>query len=338
MGKLSRRQAMLAGAAAVIAAQAKASPGGVDDGGFLPIGGIDQWVQVRGRDAAAPLMLFLHGGPGEAMSPFASRFEPYEQDFTVALWDQRGAGKTYGRSGRDATPGMDRQQFVQDGVEVAQALLRRHGKRKLVLVGHSWGAALGLYIAQRRPDLFHAFVGTGQPVSNALAVESQERWARGVMTAKGDQEGLSKLDAVADLPPTDDRRRFATRGLILGPDDQAFIAVERAYVGPQPFPKTGDIADWVGGFSFTSNVLVPKIMKAEVVDVAGYDVPLPYGVIQGRDDRICPTEVARDYVAKVRAPAKAFTEIDGGHFACLTHQAAFLEALRRYVPPLCAGG
>lgn len=327
------RRMVLGSVAAALAGPAIASPAAIDDAGFVRVGGIDQWVEVHGRHAGNPVMLFLHGGPGEAMSPFRELFAPYESDFTVALWDQRGSGKTYGRSGRDATPGMDLEQFIRDGVGMAEALRTRYGKSKIVLCGHSWGAALGLYVAQRRPDLFHLFVGTGQPVSNALAVPSDERHARAILTAKGDQPGLKKLDDVAGLPVTDNKRRFATRAFTFGDEDKTFLA--REAFAPDPDKATGDAGDWTHGYEFTSNIFVPKILGHETVDIVGYDVRVPFVVIQGRDDWICPTDVARDYLAKVKAPGKAFAEIRGGHFACYTDQPQFLAALHKHALRYC---
>ena len=332
MRSLSRRETLALAATPWLTA---AAPRSIDEQGFVPIGGIEQWISVKGADAASPLILFLHGGPGEAPSPFLDLFQPYEQDFTLALWDQRGAGKTFGRSGGRSTPGMDQERFVQDGIEVAEHLRRRFAKSRIVLVGHSWGAALGLRIAERRPDLFHAMVGTGQPVSQARAVLSQERFARETYQRNGDTEALKALDAVASLPPTDSKRRFATRKVLFGADDKRFLAREDAFMGPKPWPITGEVADWIGGYTFTSEVLVPKILGHEVIDEIGLDLPLPFVVIQGRDDLICPTDVAHDYLMQVKAPAKAYAEIPGGHFACYTAPEDFLAALRRHVRPLC---
>jgi pimeloyl-ACP methyl ester carboxylesterase len=315
-------------------ATARIKSGPVAEEGFVRVGGIDQWVGVRGDNLHAPLMLYLHGGPGEAMSPFRDLFVPYEQDFLVALWDQRGAGKTYARSGRDATPGMNPDQFLGDGIELAEVLRRRWKKRKIVLVGQSWGAALGIHMAKQRPDLFHAYVGTGQPVSVRLTELSQERYARGVLEAKGDTAGLAALNAAVKLPLSDPKRRSATRQLDFGPEDQKFLNRENAFTGPKPWPKVGEVADWIGGYLFTSDTLVPKLFAGpDVVDQVGYTLPVPVFVIQGKDDHISPTEVARDYIAKVHAPAKGFVEIDGGHFACLTNPDAFKAALHRYVSP-----
>ena len=90
----------------------------------------------------------------------------------------------------------------------------------------------------------------------------------------------------------------------------------------------------MGGYTFTSDVLVPKIIGREVIDIVGFEVPLPFiVVVQGRDDRIAPTDVARDYFEKVKAPAKAFVEIRGGHFAVYTNQQEFLTVLLQRVLP-----
>jgi pimeloyl-ACP methyl ester carboxylesterase len=70
------------------------------------------------------------------------------------------------------------------------------------------------------------------------------------------------------------------------------------------------------------------------VTTFGLDMPVPFFVIQGKDDRIAPLEVAERYVAEVRAPKKAIVAIEGGHWACFTNPTAFIEALRRHVLPL----
>ena len=54
--------------------------------------------------------------------------------------------------------------MTQDGVEVAEYLRAHLHKDKIVLIGHSWGSFLGIQIVKQRPDLFYAFVGTGQVV------------------------------------------------------------------------------------------------------------------------------------------------------------------------------
>jgi pimeloyl-ACP methyl ester carboxylesterase len=336
MNKVSRRQAIAAVAVAPLLITDALSAGSrtIDNGEFVEIGGLHQWISIHGKESRAPVLLFLHGGPGEAMSPFPDLFQPYQENFTVAIWDQRGSGRTYGRNGA-RTPGMNPEQFILDTIDVANYLRRRLTKRQVVLVGHSWGAALGLQVAKRRPDLFFAFVGCGQPVSLEKSMLSQERYARDVLSNSKDEQGLKALDEAVQLPLTDPVRRFATRKLLFGSEDQRFLAREDAFTGPQPFPAKGQVADWVAGYSFTSEVLVPKILGKDVADIVGFDIPLAFIVVQGIDDHITPTDVAREYVAKVNAPTKAFVEIRGGHFACYTDPQGLLGTLRQQVLPLC---
>jgi pimeloyl-ACP methyl ester carboxylesterase len=337
MDSFSRRQAICAlavGSLGIInALSVGAHP--VDTAEFVRIGGLNQWVVIQGRNHNSPVILFLHGGPGEAMSPFLDLFRPYESDFTVANWDQRGAGKTYGRIGT-ATAAMDLEQFILDTIDVANHLRQRLSRRKIVLVGHSWGASLGLQVAKRRPDLFYAFLGSGQPVSLKLSILSQERFARTVLSDKKDEVGLKNLDEVAQLPISDPKRRFATRMVLMGPEDQTFLAREESFTGPKPWPTKGDVADWIGGYTFTSDVLVPKILDKDPIDVVGLEIPVPFIVVQGSEDHITPTDVVREYLDKVTAPTKAFVEIRGGHFACYTNPEGFLGALKQHVLPLCS--
>ncbi len=147
-------------------AYAITAPQGVEEASFVPIGAIDQWIAIRGEDRANPVLLYLHGGPGRSSTPLAPALRSWEKHFTVVMWDQRGAGKTFGRNGTDEQP-MTVARMVDDGIEVTEYLRRHLDKKTIVLLGHSWGTELGVLMAKQRPDLFSAYVGTGQVVSIA---------------------------------------------------------------------------------------------------------------------------------------------------------------------------
>ena len=139
------------------------TPNGIDEANYVKIGGLEQWITIRGEDRKNPVLLFLHGGPGDATNPWGyAGFRNWLKYFTVVQWDQRGAGRTFGRNGAAAASTITIERMVQDGVELAELLSKRLQKDKIVLVGHSWGSILGVFMAKARPELFYAFVGTGQ--------------------------------------------------------------------------------------------------------------------------------------------------------------------------------
>lgn len=125
------------------------------------IGGVEQWVLVRGRDRDAPVLLFLHGGPGMPSMFLAHAFQSsLERDFVVVHWDRRGAAKSF--AARLPASGLSVGRTLEDTYELTRALRDRFGRRQIYLVGHSWGSYLGLLAVRSHPEHYAAFIGTGQ--------------------------------------------------------------------------------------------------------------------------------------------------------------------------------
>lgn len=336
---IPRRHAiyLIAGASVLFRTPASGANRTIDESGFVPIGGIPQWISIQGRDAANPAILYLHGGPAEAQSPFLKEFLAWETDFTVVNWDQRGSGKTFGRNGT-STPGMSTpqaalEQMCQDVRETAEYACQRLGKQKVILVGQSWGTVLGLAAAKRWPQLFSAFVGTGFFVSWGLSLRSQARSTRRQATAENDQVALKALNSTANLPDSDMNRIVAANKYRWAPSDLEYLKIQQAFVGPPPLPAHGDVADWIGGSAFSIPKLLPIVFSYDARK-EGFDIPVPFFVIQGRDDHVTPFEAAEAFLADVHAPAKKLVAIAGGHFACFTNPAGFVGALRQLVRPI----
>ncbi len=278
-----------------------------------------------------PAILYLHGGPGEAQSPFLKTFVPWEREFTVVNWDQRGAGKTYEKNGEN-TPDITLDRLTSDAVEVTRYALDRLGKRKMVLVGQSFGAMLGLLVARRAPELYHAFVGTGQFVNNTLTMKYRERWARDQAAAAHDEAGLKALDDVKTLSLNDWKRIGASRKWMMSPPDQRYLKLQTEFMGSPDHPKP-EAQAWVKGYGFESGKVGKESITYDAMKEA-MTLPVPYILIQGRADHVTPFEPARAYWEKVRSEGKQFAAIDGGHYACFTDSDQFLAAMRKYVLPL----
>jgi pimeloyl-ACP methyl ester carboxylesterase len=200
----------------------------IEEAAFVEIGGIEQWVTIRGDDDSSPVLLLLHGGPGDVQSPFVSTYAPYEKDFVLVQWDQRGAGRTFARSG---AADLTLERLIADGIELSEWLHERFPGRKLILFGHSWGSIIATGIAQQRPDLFGAYVGTGQASTWDDTVRFQFAFLEQRYRDDGNTSGLAALEAIGNPDPKNPGQYFGfSRPLrqYMNPSDTAWFAQMQA--------------------------------------------------------------------------------------------------------------
>ena len=109
------------------------TPNGVERLEKVRIGGIDQWVSVRGADRRNPVLLYIHGGPGYVSIPMSWWFtRGLEEYFTVVQWDQRAAGKAYLLTDpATITPTLTRERMIADAEEIAAWTRKEFGKEKI---------------------------------------------------------------------------------------------------------------------------------------------------------------------------------------------------------------
>jgi pimeloyl-ACP methyl ester carboxylesterase len=315
------------------------APNAINEQMFVTIGGIRQWVVIRGRNAANPVLLLLHGGPGVTTSPFASDFLGWEGDFTVVHWDQRGAGKTYGKSGPlDSGVTIDR--MAEDGLEVADFLRHHLHKDKVILVGWSWGSILGVKMAQQRPDLFYAYVGTGQ------IVNLRKNYAVGYVRLLDEARARHDARAAANLrsvgpPPWRSIRQlgvYSTQALAYetgAPSNFATLGAVFLASGC----TLGDFRDWFMALNASQTHFFGLTMSGPLMDVdlqsRGAILALPMFVFDGAQDYIAPPQLAQAYLGAIAAPQKKFVLIgDGGHVAIVSRSYEFLRLLDEGVRPL----
>lgn len=311
---------------------------GIDEASYVSIGGIEQWVTVRGQDRANPVLLFVHGGPGDVTNPWTfAIFAPWERYFTVVQWDQRGAGRTLRKTGPAVAPTMTLDRMTQDGVELAEYLRHHLGKEKIIVVGHSFGTIFALRMVRARPDLFYAYVGTGQVADEArnysVAYDALLKKAQ----VTGNRQALDELKAVGPPPyPSGEgyqvQRKWANR--FEGAD--AFLPGTIGQTLLAPGGSVEDVNDSADGQILSGERLVSHSRSLTAKDL-GLDFAVPMFFFEGTEDFTTPTALARQYLASLQAPRKEFVPIEGGHFAVFMNSDQFLKELVARVRPLAVG-
>ena len=314
-----------------------ATPNGVDDALFVEIGGRPQWVTMRGHDRDNPVVLVLHGGPGVPMG--ALDFLAWEREFTVVQWHQPGAGRTFLAAGRVLPANLTIETVVEDGIELTEWLRRQLGKDKVIVLGQSWGSILGVQMVRARPDLFSAYVGTGQIVAphegEAIAYANVLAKAR----QRGDSVAIAELEAIG-APPYDDIAETATQRKWAVQYELGHSLLVRGL--PDLVAPRKTLAELrYGGFFASSRHFFGTTMAGPLMQLdlrrAGLDYAVPMFVIQGTSDDFTPAELSRAWLESISAPQKAFVPIENaGHLMLPERSDEFLQFLRERVRPLAS--
>lgn len=318
------------------------APTGIQETYKTKIGGIDQWLSVRGQDRANPVILFVHGGPASPLMPTMWQFQrPIEEYFTVVNWDQRGAGKTFGETPQESiSETIHIPHYVNDAIEVAEHIRAKYGPRKIILMGHSWGTIVAMGAALKRPDLFHAYVGIGQNVNT----RENERisFEYGMAQAKAHQnvEAIKEMESIAPYPgnqPVTRERIIIARKW---PQYYGGLTAYRAespyfYNAPLLSPEY-EYKDRVAvneGNIFTLGRILPEFLAVDFTGVREF--PIPVVMFMGRHDYTTPSEPTAKWLEAVKAPYKQAVWFErSSHMIPWEEPGKMLLSLLKYVRPL----
>ncbi len=310
--------------------------------GYVRIGGIEQWISLNSSDCTFPVILFLHGGPANPISPFADAiYAGWEQQFTLVQWDQRVSGKTWLRNQPAAGERLTLAQMTQDGLALVQYLQQILGNRPLILMGSSWGSALGIKMVQQQPDWFAAYVGSSQLVSGPQNSLASYQAVLKLATAAQDQVALAQLSKLGPPP-------FAKPNGILR-------RLSRQYEAKMATPAPAHW--WQAAPAFELEKHAPAYEAAEeysFLQFMGFDpatgqttsgmyhdielqrdatvLKLPVYFIQGEADLVTVPAVTAAYVNAIQAPHKELIMVPkaghGPNAASITAEWQLLQRIR----------
>ncbi|MBX3070433.1 MAG: alpha/beta fold hydrolase [Thermomicrobiales bacterium] len=301
--------------------------GGIAELTSVNIGGVDQWLEIRGANEDLPVLLYLSGGPGQSdLALSRALLTDLTTDFIVVGWDQRGTGKSYAAFDPDMiTPEV----AIADTIDVTNYLRERFDEEKIYLMGESWGSLLGVMVVDERPDLFYAYIGSGQMVDPKATDQRIYADLLAEARRRGDDGLVEQLEGFGP-PPYDDLWAY---GVIM----QHYPLIEGDYDPPQAYLDRGEesgVGFWgIMGSEYTPidkvnvlrglidvfAVMYPQLQEIDFrVDIPTLDVPVY--LFDGEHELAGRRDLAHEWFDLLQAPDKAmFTFPDAGHAVAFEH-------------------
>jgi pimeloyl-ACP methyl ester carboxylesterase len=308
--------------------------------GYVRIGGIEQWISLNSTDCTLPVILFLHGGPANPISPFADAiYTGWEQQFTLVQWDQRASGKTWLRNQPVAGERLTLAQMTQDGLALVQYLQQILGNRPLILMGSSWGAALGIKMVHQQPDWFAAYVGSSQLVSGPQNSLASFQAVLKLATAAQDQAALAQLTKLGPPPyakPNGILRRLSRQyeAKMAEPAPAHWWQAAPAFELEQHAPAYEAAEEYsflqFMGFDPETGQTTKGMYHDIELQRDATELKLPVYFIQGEADLVTVPAVTAAYVNAIKAPHKELIRVaKAGHGPNAASIAAEWEVLQR---------
>ncbi|XZN98278.1 MAG: alpha/beta fold hydrolase [Microcoleus sp.] len=297
----------------------------------VKLGGSEEWISIRGKDSRNPVLLFLAGGPGGSQLVTARRaLAGLEDRFVVVNWEQPGAGKSFDAVDRSKlTP--DR--YITDTRELVLNLRQRFGKEKVYVLGESWGSALGIMVVQRYPDLFHAFIGTGQMVAFLENDRICYDFALRLAAERGDTKQVEKLKQQG-LPPYYGNDVFWKSA--------TYLTETLNYMNQNPAIANGfntlqdlagseyglyDKVNFIRGLLDTFGVVYQQLWDVDFRKQATR-LEVPVYFLIGRHDVNAPPKLTEEYFNLLTAPHKELIWFErSGHNPWVNESTKFVDAI-----------
>jgi proline iminopeptidase len=319
------------------------TPNGVEEMLEIPIGGTKQWITVRGRDRANPILLMIHGGPASPEMPTSWWFQGgWEDYFTVVQWDQRGSGKTYNANDPQAIqPTLSLKRITEDAAEVVQYLRSRYGKQKIFVLGHSWGSLVGLSLAREHPEYLYAYIGMGQVIHGTEGEQVGYEETLRIARDKGNAEAVRELEQIAPYPnrdgsvPLDKVNQERKWSVEFGELSWGRPNLDYYYdlTKLSPDYTEADMAAIDKGSELSLGPLLRDMAAFDVSEVTEWRCPIL--LFEGRHDFTTPSVVAAKWLERIHAPRKKLIWFENSaHMVMVEEPGRMLVHLVEDVRPL----
>jgi pimeloyl-ACP methyl ester carboxylesterase len=305
--------------------------GGISELVELEVHGTTQYIFIEGNSAEKPVLLFLHGGPGQSF-PFGvgyrGAYPEITEHFVTVYYDQRGSGKSYSK--KIPMESMNITQFIDDTDAIVEYVRNRFNTGKVVIAGLSWGSIVGVKYSSLYPEKVSAYIGLSQFVNHTENQRRALEWLQGIAENNHDRIMLQDLASIGEPLLTGEKEELLMKYLSKhGGENYSDERTEKADIFGMMKPALlspdytlGDIyKSLFSGATFSlreAKDLLAEInavnLKTEVRELA-----MPVYLFQGKQDKITNYGLTKEYFDHLVAPA-------GKEFVTLEHSAHYPNA------------
>ena len=301
---------------------------------YIEINDTKLCISIRKKKTNNPILLYLHGGPGDAALPLVLKYnEQLEEIFTVVILEQRGAGKSYYPFAESESIKIDT--FISDIHALSKNLLKRYNQEKLYLIGHSWGSVLGLEFAKHYPQLVHAYIGCGQVINMKKGMKIARDFALQKNIESNNKKVIARLETL-DCSYTQenwlDDLLFATgqvikhKGSLYG--KRNFHPFIRDFLF-SPNYSLKELINRQKGALQSIKYLWQELMEVNFEDIRSFEVPVIF--VQGRGDYQVSSELVHEYFQTIESEKQFFWFENSCHFPQWSEPERFYEVMKSII-------
>ena len=297
----------------------------------VEIGGIDQWLLIKGENKNNSVILYLTGGYGQSCFYYMPHYYPQlEKDFTVVYWEQRGTGKSYNKEIPESS--FTFKQLTSDINEISIYLRNKFNKDKIILLGHSWGTSIGLLASKEYPENFQFFIGIGQFVNWEMNCSAKYYGLLAKSEAENNKDAIAQIKSLGEPPYEQKDKSQKDKVLNNWADyfsgsefERNWKRIERSlYLNCPEYNLSEKI------MIKSHNLLYQIYDKSTRLDffneTNNFEIPIYF--VQGENDYCTVTSVVEEYYNSITAPDKDLLILkDSGHDPNFVHPQEFHKYL-----------
>lgn len=287
----------------------------IDEKSTILYGENKYYLRIRSCNENNRVVLFLHGGCGSPDRAQVMKYQsPLAKDFTLVCWDQRGAGLAYDKK-EAKTLILTKETYVEDAHNVVLYLKKRFKKEKIIIVGHSFGSVLGVWLAQKYPHDIEAYVGVGQCVDYIKNEEISYNWTYQEAMKLNDKKSIKILNEIG--APSGGRyakehqKSIMKQRAILHKFGGATYANRKPYWQELLFHEVPimlreyslfSLIKYIKGLSYSPNQPLASA-NPDFLNTSK-ELNVPVYLLLGRHDYNCSYELAEEWYNQLIAPIK----------------------------------